>query len=72
MAARLIQKIYAGEITLEVEVGLCPYAWAREWPTHVRVEGQIDPQLLAQVVEYVEATKLWRWDPQQRKFYPIA
>ncbi len=70
--AQLVQKILLPDETLEIPVGLAPLAWTRDYPTHVRIEGEISPEVLRKLVEYVESTGLWRWDPQMRRFYPVA
>jgi hypothetical protein len=74
--ARLVQRIYVPDlptpIPIEVEVGLAPLAWCRQFPTHVRVEGEVDPTLLQEIIEYVERFGVWRWDEREKKFYPVA
>jgi len=70
--ARLVQKIILPEMVLELEVGVAPLSWSRQWPTHVRIEGEIPPETLKKLIEYVEQTGVWKWVPEERKFYPIA
>jgi len=70
---RLIQRIYfeGFQEPLEIEVGLAPLAWTRAYPTHVRVEGEIDPQTLQELVDYVERLGGWKWDDEVKRFYPV-
>jgi hypothetical protein len=70
--ARLVQKIFHPEVVLEVEVGVAPLSWCRQWPTYVRLEGEIPPETLKELVTRVEQTGVWKWVPEERKFYPIA
>jgi hypothetical protein len=70
--ARLVQRIYFPDFPspMEIEVGLAPLAWTRDYPTHVRIEGEISPEVLKEVVEYVERFG-WKWDEAKKKFYPV-
>ncbi len=68
--AQLIQKIITQDLTLEIPVGLAPFSWSREYPTSIRIEGEVDPTLLREIIEYVERSGLWRWDEERKRFYP--
>jgi hypothetical protein len=71
--AKLIQRIYHPDLPspMEIEVGLAPLSWTTSYPTYIRVEGEISPETLQAIVEYVERLGGWKWDEAERKFYPV-
>jgi hypothetical protein len=69
---RIVQRIITPQGAEEVEMVPNPYSWYKgKFPTSVRIEGDLPPELLEWLIEEA-ALYGWRYWPEEKKFIPTG